>query len=460
MRHFDRFLAEPKIDTTREQKPVATAANIIGGPPQKNVLHPTSSLSDMSAPSMAKVRKGANLSDWMRSPHPTTNIHPELKLTDDLYLSPPKSMVFPDAEKQTDLEHLQPFQLGILSLKNKNSYSGYLKDYTNIYNVISHMLCRPDFKEFTGIQIYIKAVQHILSSMQPSQAVSFNTHLKFFEDLCVLPSIQRMLLSRMVKGVSKQFALTNDLSNRIYVPPEVIMNLFKPLVNSKSVLEDIPFEQFFTMLALATGHHLGESFSFNLIDDVRTDTAEIHIKKFKFIKKSVWKPASPLLIQLVNAAVNSGLRVLNHGADPAAIYDAANIFGDEVKFASAMNNYLKQLPMPPGFLEKYNTVITHRILRRSYATILHTLQIPYNALCYVLNHDSRKAVMNYVVKMADSDVEFVMKNLHQNTQTICDHHQLIHNVCTWNLRLQVRSAKPQSSGDYHVAEVRPVMPCW
>ena len=60
--------------------------------------------------------------------------------------------------------------------------------------------------------------------------------------------------------------------------------------------------------------------------------------------------------------------------------------------------------------KKFSEDLTHRVLRRSFATILYVLEIPHLALCYVLNHGSVAAVESYVVQMLEHDVQFVMDN--------------------------------------------------
>lgn len=354
------------------------------------------------------LRKGKYLSDLMKQPHPAVEKQPFLNIH-GFHLKNPALLQYPaEVTTQNDLLKITPLQHALRSIKEK-SYSPYLGSYTSVYNVCSHLINSTGNTYDTTIDVILDAIHHCLCFIKAESGPAFNSHLKFWVDCTVLPDLYQVLLIKRMMTATKNFASTQQLHKRLYLPPAIMMKLFDPVCGVS--MHDVDFEQYFVLLSLCTGHHAGESFMFNLSSDIRSESAEVLVHAFKFNTNGNWKPCNQMLLMLCGAAMNSKLKVLDKNIDPADAFAATNLYSSENALATAVNNWLaKNVILPTDFMKQYSEKLTHRILRRTFASILHVLEWPFKAICYILNHASELAVKNYVVQMSTEDIEFVQNN--------------------------------------------------
>ena len=100
-------------------------------------------------------------------------------------------------------------------------------------------------------------------------------------------------------------------------------------------------------------------------------------------------------------------------SNPAEFISAGRMFKSEDDLAAAVNVWLdNKVDLPVEFVEHYlgHEKVTHRILRRTFASILNILKLPHKALCYILNHSSQRAVKSYVVQMLSEHEQFILQN--------------------------------------------------
>ena len=170
---------------------------------------------------------------------------------------------------------------------------------------------------------------------------------------------------------TKHSAVQQQLHEILYLPPDQVKTLFD-VVCTDTLESDIQIEKFFVLLTLITGHHAGENFTFDFAADIKPDTGEIFVHQFKFNPGNIWKPSCPMLILLYSAAMNSKLKVFDKNSSPAEFFIAEKHYASEDDLATAVNNWLsKNVVLPEEFQKKYKERLTHRILRRTLASVLN-----------------------------------------------------------------------------------------
>lgn len=379
------------------QQPAAPAAPSMHIPTTPVVVQPAQEHTGDDMHATVIVRRGKNLPPYMAAAHPQSHQTQSIGFVELLH---PRMIKYPDAATRFDCP---AWQLGLASIKEE-SFSAYLSSYVSVWNVYSHILAE---SEDDSCNQFVQAVQYVLQHTANNKLASFRSHLHFFEDLGLIPDLRRKLLKRMIQG-DATFGDPMDeckVEHRLLLPAEVLYNnIWMPLCNDSEPC----FYKIAVMLAVTTGHHIGESWLFSFCDQVKGN--EILVKPFKFFLKGkscgVWKDASPLFIEFAALILEKF----------PACYNSPQFFTkkfeSEHSFQECMNFYLAGLQADLGIDQKreYAEALTHRILRRTFASILHYLEVPADVIIYLLNHNSRKALKDYVSHLSDGDKEFVNKH--------------------------------------------------
>ena len=107
-------------------------------------------------------------------------------------------------------------------------------------------------------QIYEATIKTVLqASKNPKQ---IHAHIRFYIDIDVLPmgTDSTSLIKRMSSAIAADVD-DHDLFHRMILQPMDIIKLIEPIM----AFAEVPPVHVWTVLALATGHHLQEAFTFS-----------------------------------------------------------------------------------------------------------------------------------------------------------------------------------------------------
>ena len=231
--------------------------------------------------------------------------------------------------------------------------------------------------------------------LQTAKAVSAGTgsHLAALQTMGVLP-VAADFMKTLHKGALRiQPPAVQDvpLHQRLVLPPDALFSLFEPLSQTPPL--EVSDAHFFVCLALATGHHCGESFFWQPGFYAPESTLLYH-PAFKF-HGDVFVPAAGVYKLLHEYVLTHKQAWLSAYAPPARrVWRSAAALGAAV--AAELRGLL---PPPPPSGENW----THRILRRSMASVLHAIGAPQPLIERQLIHQSDGAVDSYVVLYSDAE---------------------------------------------------------
>jgi len=389
------------------------------------------------------VRKGSHLSSQMEAPHPALQHYQWIgchELVHPTYLKHPnKSDIMQSSgdggQLLNSLYKSPPWQLGLASVKEQ-SYTPYLASFCSIWNVYSWQLMQiaddtsPIYLPSAEVkgQQFILSVQHCLEFIPKDSLAAFRSHIHFYMDLGLLPDLRRSFLKRLLQaGSNLALDSSKDLEHRLVFPPMVVARIctqpyfhckhlagtlstatfdFKNDSLSLGPLTQEVFLDLCVMLGFASGHHCGESYSF-CYDQLSLSSHTVVIKPFKFYKGTgdEGKIATPLLVAVGSYVQVYYPTVFAH-AQPATMF-----FTSERDFNKAINAHISGKMVQAGYsTEGFSEGWTHRILRRTSATIQHYMGLPVDAICYFLNDQTRSASKNYVARLNQDAVDELKAN--------------------------------------------------
>ena len=345
----------------------------------------------------------------LQSPHPEFTKHRLLLFNDDgdAVLHHPSLLQYPnDVIIHDPLAH--PASLSILKRYTAESYTAYLSSYTSLWNLLTHLMANQETAMCQLPDLILLAAQWLLQSRQPEQTASVWSHLKFYQEIHILPG-DKFVKWSLVNCMSRNFRpLKSKLQFRLILLPKFFVEIFgkfgsfqsKKFVAVSAAVDPITI---YICLALTCGHHLEESYNFSwknhIIQNYKFHSFQfngisIHYPPFKRRDQDVYIPASHAFLIIFKHVQQYYPMWLNEIPIAQTIWNS---------FASAVSEYLvtyDDTTFP-------NEAMTHRILRRSYASYLHQLEISAPVLTALLTHNSKKALASYVSQINSSGQDII-----------------------------------------------------
>ena len=91
---------------------------------------------------------------------------------------------------------------------------------------------------------------------------------------------------------------------------------------------------------------------------------------------------------------------------------AHNLWPTSQHLAAAVTVRLQSCKDEDEIFRGYSETLSHRILRRTFASILHHFQCSHKTISTLLNHNSKKAVSSYVSLFHINHMEIIKRNVH------------------------------------------------
>ena len=339
-------------------------------------------------PTVATTVAAADLS----RPHPS---HPHLggiRVAEEV-LPHPTDLKYPEAPAAPGCPY-SPLQLAIRAFRHKGSWRPYLGTYSRIFHCATWLMQLKTFGNVSALVEEAVAIFMQVTAVTPSH----HSHIKALQEMGVLPGDQTARTKRMHKGAVQLRHTPGDpgklpLHERIVLPAAVVLQLINPFFEDP--VQEIEDSAFFVVLAVLTGHHLGESWAWfpGFYEPVST---ELYYPAFKF------HPEASVPVGSVYAVLHAYVEAHRPGWLSGLTPPARRIWPTLPAFGQAVARAMQQhLPAPAPGDENW----THRILRRTYASVLHAIGAPAALVSRQLLHHSDEAIESYVVLYNEGDAQ-------------------------------------------------------
>jgi hypothetical protein len=223
------------------------------------------------------------------------------------------------------------------------------------------------------------------------------SQINSLSDCRILPvGMDLGFIKRMHKGAMSASPPTStvDLHERAVLPAVNVMEFLLPFSLQEDLLREVTDEEFFIALSIATGHHCGESWMWQ-VSFYKPSTGELFYPAFKFHSDKIIK------IGCVYQCLESYIDKCRPQWRLSNVPPAQLIWSSQAQMAASIAKTLQHyLPAAPPGAEEW----THRLLRRTYASVLNAVKAPVDLIKRQLLHESIDAVDNYVVIYGDQDV--------------------------------------------------------
>ena len=202
-----------------------------------------------------------------------------------------------------------------------------------------------------------------------------------------LDLIKRMHKGALAKCASAQHAI--PLHERAVFSVSNVMEFLCPFTFDESLLLEVSDAEFFIALALVTGHHVGESWVWQPSFYHERD-GTLFYPAFKFHDDKIVKIGS------MYKCLHSYLQIFRpQWLSGSCTPPAQRLWPNVEKMGSSIANILSHY-LPGG---------THRLLRRTYASILNALHAPVELIQRQLLHKCDEAIDNYVVIYGEDEAK-------------------------------------------------------
>jgi len=346
------------------------------------------------------------------SPHPAlANYHHLLLYNDEECLHHPQMLQWHGGQRQevwsdpTDSH----FQHVISKALDSKSYPKYYNTYLSLFNIMTHILSArfQDENFMQPVHALRQAVTWLFMTRAEDQTASMGSHLKWYVQAGALPHIPMFEDTVKLLARNSKFDVDNNvLAFRLVLPPETMLQLCEPILKMQNICaEKKPTTHIYIVLALTVGQHLAESYNF-VWTNWSPAKLRLHWPPFKHRKASCELPVSNMFLKLYAYVGRFYPHWLTDPTPPAhSMWSSQSKMGDDIA------NYLTPYQVNDSIFSSYNEKISHRHLRRSFASILHLFSMSHAVITKLLLHNSKKAVANYIALYHVEHVEFIKHHL-------------------------------------------------
>ena len=211
---------------------------------------------------------------------------------------------------------------------------------------------------------------------------------------------QLKLLSLNVK-LSKTGA--HSLAYRLLMPPQDVISIYNKILNKH---DNIPPVDIYIILGILTGQHLAESYDFCWKLHYNGQLKMMTWPPFKHRKETTELPVSPAFHILYTYVQEKFPTWFGDTPIAHALWSTCS------DFAKSVTERLQYCKDEDQIFRGYSETLSHRILRRTFASILHHFQCSHKTISTLLNHNSKKAVASYVSLFHINHMEIIKKNVH------------------------------------------------
>ena len=387
----------------------ATPNLVAGSSDQSCQIAPCNPLTKLWNPPKRKVQsQDPTLLPLLHMPHPAYAQQEFLLLADGRpALEHPSLLQYPPDRFQclNDLQS-EPFALLTAKRLTESSYSTYHSTYTNLWYLLTHILSVREDEGFTPYVCLNWAIRWCFQAKQHDQCASVHSHLKHFIDTGIIPEscVQMTCLRLLSNNVKMSNSGEHNLAYRLLMPPQDVISMYNVIVQPHD--NNIPPDpvDIYIMLGLLTGQHLAESYNFSW--KLYFDGALMTWPPFKHRKEETKLPVSTAFVKLYNFVKHHFPEWFMDTPIAHALWPTSS------DLATAVTARLQTCKDNDQIFRGYSETLSHRILRRTFASILHHFQCSHKTISTLLNHNSKKAVASYVSLLHINHMEIIKKNVH------------------------------------------------
>ena len=310
--------------------------------------------------------------------------------------------------------NISHFKLLINKRFTSESYDKYFNTYLSLWNITTHCLAdvshnfQHENPTLLPLICFRQAVSWLFMTKDPAQTASIGSHFKFFVELGALPSIDLINNAANLLARNSKFDKdSNILAYRLVLGPQHMLDIMEPILSMKPLEDfgmDKPAIHIYIVLALTTGQHLQESFNF-MWSNYQPHTQTLTWPPFKHRKDYVDLPVSCMFLALYKYVSHFCPHWLISTAPVAhQLWSTPTKLGDDI--ATCLAPYQSDDPVYANYDEK----LSHRHLRRSFASILHQFNMSHAVIKSLLTHNSSRAIANYIALYHVEHVEFIKGN--------------------------------------------------
>lgn len=400
----------PQLHTTISSMPIQLI------PPQQSDSHqqaevaPLLPLEKVWSPPHRKVKaQDAALQPLIMLPHPAYTLQKFLIIYDGQpAFHHPSLLQYPHDRIQCANDLLGDiFTVMTAKRLTQKSFDKYINTYTNMWYILTHILSVREDEGFKPADCINWAIRWTFQSKQPDQCTSVYSHLIHFIEAGIIPKslVQMSHMKLLSHSIKSETHGTPSIAYRLLMPPQALLQIYHH-IQDDTTLPLLPIE-IYILLGIFTGQHLAESYNFCWKLHFDEHKSVMTWPAFKHRTEEAHLPVSIAFTKLHDYVKRHFPSWMTDTPIAHALWPARSDLSKQT------TDRLADCKQNDDIFRGYSETLSHRVLRRTFASILHHFQCSHKTISHLLNHNSKKAVASYVSLFHVNHMEFIKTHADQ-----------------------------------------------